>query len=78
MHNHQEEDLECLNRGPDCAGDVELRMPLSGTGRAFARCDKHWDDRLDLEQGLRERYPEHPPSDFDPAYAGEVWYEDEY
>lgn len=70
------EDLKCLNHGPDCAGTVEYRMALSGTGRSFPRCDKHWSDRLDLEQGLRERYPEQPPSDWSPYDAGESWDED--
>lgn len=69
-------DLKCLNEGPDCKGTVEYRMPLSGTGKSFPRCDKHWDDRLDQEQGLRERYPEHPPSDWSPLDAGESWDEE--
>lgn len=69
---------DCLNFGADCAGEVEYRMPLSGTGRSFPRCDHHWDERLDLESGLRERYPEQPPSDYDFYDAGEYWSEDDY
>lgn len=46
-------------------------MPLSGSGVPFPRCDKGWDERLRLEDGLRRRYPDQAPSDFDPAYAGE-------
>lgn len=69
-------DLRCLNEYLDCAGAIEYRMPLSGTGRSFARCDKHWSDRLDVERGINERYPVHAPSDFDPSYAGEHWDED--
>lgn len=70
---------DCLNFAPgECGGDVEYRMPLSGTGRSFPRCDKHWDERLDVEQGIRERYPEHPPSDYDFYDAGEYWSEDDY
>jgi len=64
-------------RGEGCEGAVEYRMPLSGTGRSFPRCDKHWDERLDLEEGLRERYPEQPPSDWSPLDAGESWDEEE-
>lgn len=59
----------------DCAGEVEYRYPLSGTGRSFVRCDKHWSDRLDIQAGINERYPDSPfaPADFDPTYAGESW-----
>jgi hypothetical protein len=70
--------IECLNQGPECEGQVEYRAALSGTGKAFPRCEKHWSDRLDLEEQINQRYPEHPPSDFDPAYAGEAWGEDDY
>jgi len=64
---------ECLEFGPECDGDVEYRMALSASGESFPRCDHHWDKRLDTEQGIRERYPEHRPSDFDESYAGERW-----
>jgi hypothetical protein len=65
----------CLNASPDCQGEVEYRLPLSGTGRSFPRCDKHWSERLDAQRGIDERYPDSPfpPSDFDPSYAGESW-----
>jgi hypothetical protein len=69
-------DLTCMDdRLGDCDGGVEYRMALSATGRAFPRCDKHWADRLDVQQGINERYPDSPfpPSDFDPSYAGESW-----
>ena len=62
--------------GDTCEGPVEYRMPLSGTGKSFPRCDKHWEKRLDVQQGINERYPTHAPSDFDPSYAGESWDED--
>lgn len=68
----------CLNEGPDCTGKVELRMALSGTGIPYPRCDGHWSERLDLDEALRERYPEHPPSDWSPLDAGEAWGEDDY
>ena len=71
---------ECLNRygnaEPDeCRGGVEYRMALSGTGRSFPRCDKHWQQRLAEQDRINERYPDspNPPADFDPAYAGESW-----
>jgi hypothetical protein len=71
--------LECLD-GPDgCSGDVEYRMPLSSTGKPFPRCEKHWDERLDEQERINERYPDSPcaPSWFDESYAGERW-DDEY
>lgn len=70
--------LECLNgMSGECRGQVEYRMPLSGTGRSFPRCDAHWQERLDREQELLERYPVHPPSDWSPLDAGEAWGEDD-
>lgn len=75
----QEEPLQCINDSyGDCAGPVEYRMPLSATGRSFPRCAKHWSDRLDLERGLRQRYPEQPPPDWSPLDAGEAWDEEDY
>lgn len=68
--------LECLNSSDECKGAVEYRMPLSGTGKSFPRCDKHWSDRLDVQEGINRRYPVHAPADFDPYYAGESWDED--
>lgn len=66
---------ECLDDHGDgtCEGRVEYRMPMSGTGRAFPRCEKHLAERLEVQRGIEERYPTLPPSDFDPAYAGESW-----
>jgi hypothetical protein len=64
---------ECMN-GPDgCQGATEYRAPLSGTGKSFARCDAHWEARLEAQQGINERYPQQQPADFDPSYAGESW-----
>ena len=71
---------DCLDHHlGNCAGEVEFRMPLSGTGKSFVRCDQHWSERLDIQAGINERYPDSPfaPSDFDPTYAGEVWDYDE-
>ena len=67
------DELTCLNDGPACSGVVEYRMPLSGTGQSFPRCDHHWEQRLDEQARIVARYPELPPRDFDPSYAGESW-----
>jgi hypothetical protein len=76
------EPLECLDAGEagedPCQGPIEYRMALSGTGRSFPRCEKHWEKRLEVQQGINERYPHHQPADFDPMDAGEVWGEDDY
>jgi hypothetical protein len=65
----------CLNAGPDCDGAVAYRMALSGTGQSFARCDKHWNDRLD-QQAASIPDTATPPSWFDPSAAGESWDDD--
>lgn len=61
-----------------CRGPVEYRFPLSGTGRSFPRCDKHWEDRLDVQEQINRRYPDSPfpPAGFDPLDAGESWDDD--
>jgi hypothetical protein len=66
----------CLQDGPDCQGAVEYRMPLSGTGKPFARCDHHWNLRLIEQDRINRTYPTHAPADFDPSYAGERWDDD--
>lgn len=75
---HAEEELtneDCLSGPEECRGKVEYRMPLSGSGRSFPRCDYHWSKRLDHQERLRGNYPDSPspPSWFDPADAGEHW-----
>lgn len=75
------EPLECLDEHPDgqgCRGPIEYRMPLSATGRSFPRCEAHWEERLDRQAEINERYPDTPiaPSWFDPSYAGERWNDD--
>jgi len=77
----QTETVECLESYQgECAGTVEYRFPLSGTGRSFPRCDKHWGERLDKQEQINQRYghPDSsvPPADFDPTYAGERWEEE--
>lgn len=64
----------CLDLGEGtCSGAVEYRTPLSSTGRAFPRCERHWGERLEEQDRINERYPVVAPPDFDPAYAGERW-----
>jgi hypothetical protein len=69
--------VKCMQASEQCRGPVAYRMALSGSGESFPRCEGHWSARLDLEDDLRRRYPSQQPSDFDPAYAGESWYEDD-
>lgn len=69
--------LTCLNESEECAGRVEYRTALSGTGQPFPRCDHHWDLRLAEQDRINRMYPDQQPEDFDPSYAGESWYEDE-
>lgn len=74
-----QEQPECLERHgrTPCAGQVEYRMPLSGTGRAFPRCEAHWEKRLDEQARIQRTYGGAcAPRGFDPAYAGEHWDED--
>jgi len=70
------ETIECLDGPQGCEGETEYRMPLSGTGRAFPRCEAHWEARLEQQAQINQRYPTMAPSDFDPAYAGERWDDD--
>lgn len=68
------EPLTCLDAYQGgCSGPVEHMMPLSGTGRAFPRCERHWEQRLHDQEQIDARYPVTAPSDFDPLYAGESW-----
>lgn len=72
-------ELKCLDvRRGDCAGVVEFRESLSGTGTPIERCDYHWDKRLDKQEEHLQRFPDSstPPAWFDPAYAGESWDEE--
>jgi hypothetical protein len=61
------EELECLDGPEGCQGNVEYRMPLSPSGRAFPRCDHHWSFswRSDV-----------PPAWFDATACGERWEDD--
>lgn len=66
---------ECLDGPGGCRGLVEFRAPLSGTGRSFPRCEKHWEQRLEAQERINRDYPDSPspPGWFDPANAGETW-----
>lgn len=71
--------LVCLDdHKGGCSGSVEMRESLSGTGTPIARCDSHWQERLDWQAEHDRIYPDSPcaPSWFDPTAAGERW-EDE-
>lgn len=71
---------DCLDHrdADECRGIVQYRMPLSGTGKSFPRCDRAWDARLKTQERLRQDYPDSstPPSWFDPTNAGETWDDD--
>jgi hypothetical protein len=74
---YDDEPLECLDgySADDCEGAVEYRMALSGSGQSYPRCEKHWWERLDVQERINRDYPDSPfaPSWFDPSYAGESW-----
>jgi len=55
---------DCLDGPEGCSGAVEYRMPLSGTGRSFPRCEGHWDARLERQQEINERYFSTPSSHY--------------
>jgi hypothetical protein len=74
-----DETLTCLDDHGEgtCEGAIEYRMALSGTGKQFPRCEKHFEERLKTQEQITRKYGGiAPPSDFDPAYAGESWDED--
>lgn len=73
------DEARCIQANEDeCAGEVEYRESLSGTGTPIPRCGKHWTERLALQRNLAVNYPDSstPPSWFDPANAGETWDDD--
>jgi hypothetical protein len=71
--------LECIDGPENCRGPVMMRWPGYGE-QNWPRCEKHGAERVEREEGARERYPDTicPPSDFDPLDAGEAWGEDDY
>ena len=61
--------LECLDdRGEaSCDGQIEYRDALSGTGRRFPRCDRHWSKRLEEQDRINSEYGS-PDSDIGPSH----------
>jgi hypothetical protein len=55
-----------------------MRRSLSGTGTPIARCDSHWEKRLQKQEEHNKVYPDSPtaPGWFDPMAAGERWDDD--
>ena len=51
--------LRCLEANDYCDGPVEYRMALRATGVSFPRCERHWQKRLEIQEGINARYPEH-------------------
>jgi hypothetical protein len=47
---------ECLDFGTECDGAVEYRMPMSGSGRSFPRCEAHFEVRLNTQARLSRDY----------------------
>jgi hypothetical protein len=70
------EELECLQKGDSCQGKVAYRDVGRPDGKVFPRCEAHFNKRLASEQRNRELESPHPPSWFDPSYAGESWDEE--
>ena len=67
---------ECLDFDNTCNG--ELYPWKSMTGMIIYRCEKHLDERLELEERLNRDYPDSDiaPYWFDPDFAGEYWNDD--
>ena len=78
-HGDLNDGSECIDSMYEgsCDGATEYRMALSGTGRSFPRCERHWDMRLQYQDEINQRYPSQQPADFDPTYAGERWEEED-
>lgn len=66
-----DEDLECMNDDGTCKGEVALRMPLSGTGKSFPRCEHHWELRLKEQDRINTTYG--PDSDLPPSWFHGSW-----
>jgi hypothetical protein len=69
--------IECLEHGPDCEGGVEWHLnPDRDDFKAFPRCVKHQQKRLDQAEKNLELLSDIEPAWFDPSYAGERWDEE--
>lgn len=76
LEDVEECEPRCLEASMECSGPIQYRMPLSGSGKAFPRCDHHWEIRLAKQEEINQKYaPDSsvPPEGFDPSYAGECW-----
>lgn len=64
----------CINGPETCEGDLDA-YSFGRNGKAFPRCRKHAEERMETEERLNQDYPDSdmPPAWFDPAYAGEHW-----
>ena len=73
---------ECRDGPRGCQGAVQAYLAVSGSGLRYPRCAGHQDlhtARLEpIMRDINTRYPVHPPADFDPGFAGESWYEDDW
>jgi hypothetical protein len=73
---------DCIDSDQDtCRGETFDRYTLSGSGMTFPRCDHHYDQYVErlspIIDAINHRYPATAPDDFDPAYAGERWVEED-
>lgn len=67
----------CIDGPEGCDGRVEFRTtPDRSDGRAFARCEAHFELRLAEAEHTMELLSPCPPAWFDEGYAGERWDED--
>lgn len=80
MYDYDDECLDAAQGG--CHGETYPRPALSGSGLAYLRCDKHFEDYAQRVgpkiAETRRHYPDSdvPPSWFDPSLAGERWNDD--
>jgi hypothetical protein len=67
----------CIDGPADCAGPIELRTTPDRTdGKHFARCEHHFDVRMESVARTLELTSPARPAWFDESYAGERWDED--
>ena len=71
--------MKCIDEyRSDCAGEVEYRLvEVSVNLQTYPRCAKHFKEHVERADRAAQRYPQQQPQDFDPAYAGERWEEEE-
>ena len=69
---------ECMDAGnprkAPCRGPLEEYY--SDMGTRATRCTVHTAEHYALMDSINQRYPQHAPANFDPAYAGERWDDD--